>query len=35
MASHPPWQDRIVVDPEIPVGKPVIKGMRVSSTPVP
>lgn len=24
------WQDRIIVDPEILVGKPVIKGTRLS-----
>ena len=24
------WQDRIVVDPEILVGKPVIKGTRLA-----
>ena len=24
------WQDRIVVDPEILVGKPVVKGTRLS-----
>ncbi len=24
------WQDRIVVDPEILVGKPIIKGTRIS-----
>ncbi len=24
------WQDRIVVDPEILVGKPVIRGTRIS-----
>lgn len=30
MASHPFWQDRIVVDPKILVGKPVIKGTRPS-----
>lgn len=30
MASHGSWQDRIVVDPEILVGKPVIRGTRLS-----
>lgn len=24
------WQDRIIIDPEILVGKPVIKGTRIS-----
>jgi len=24
------WQDRIVVDPEILVGKPVVKGTRLA-----
>jgi len=24
------WQERITVDPEIQVGKPVIKGMRLA-----
>lgn len=28
--AHPSWQDRIVVDPQILVGKPVVKGTRLS-----
>ena len=27
--EHPLWHDRIVRDPEIMVGKPVIKGTRI------
>lgn len=27
---HPDWQDRIVKDPQILAGKPVIKGTRIS-----
>ena len=27
---HPNWQDRIVKDPQILAGKPVIKGTRIS-----
>ncbi|HVT49890.1 MAG TPA: DUF433 domain-containing protein [Vicinamibacterales bacterium] len=30
MASNESWQDRIVVDPEILVGKPVVRGTRLS-----
>jgi hypothetical protein len=29
------WQDRIVIDPEILVGKPVVKGTRIRMTPLP
>ena len=27
---HPSWQDRIVKDPQILAGKPVVKGTRIS-----
>lgn len=30
MVPDRPWQERIVVDPNILVGKPVIKGTRLS-----
>ncbi len=28
--AHPTYEDRIVVDPEILVGKPVVRGTRIS-----
>lgn len=28
--AHPPYEDRIIVDPDILVGKPVIRGTRIS-----
>ena len=30
MANAVDWQDRIVVDPKVLVGKPVIKGTRIA-----